>query len=216
MSRREKTRGENPKRPKDFGSYRSRCIEGRFRQLEVIKSTRKFATLGISDCGVLWNPAYGKDILPVHAEISSRFVNRGFACAFASVTDYPNQSLADTCASLVHGMADAGVMPDVLTGLDRDRLLDGGMAMVDQSFIGDALLFGLTSGAYAPAVYNLEPCRERISRYLRVFPQETEYEVIALDPELSTWFWNDWIDFFFCVICPSLGWAAIYAGSDTD
>jgi hypothetical protein len=191
-------------------------VEGRFHYLDVVKPTAQPRSLYISDCEILWDPAFGRDILPLHAEISSRFVSRGFFCAFASIADLPDLGPADLGASLVLSMADAGVMPDVLSGLDRVRLLDGGMAKMDQPFMRDALLLGLTGGAYAPRVLDTGPSKEQINRYLQVFPRDFEHVVIALDPALSTWFWNEWIDFFFCVICPARGWVALYAGSDTD
>jgi len=216
MSSRERPERTEPSRPRNFGAYQRLCVEGRFHYLDVVKPTAKPRSLCISDCEVLWDPAFGRDVLPVHALISSRFVNRGFACAFASIADLPDLGPADLGASLVLSMAEAGAMPDVLSALDRARLLDGGMAKMDQSFMRDALLLGLTGGAYAPRVLDTGPCKEQINRYLQVFPREFEHVVIALDPALSTWFWNEWIDFFFCVICPARGWAALYAGSDTD
>lgn len=119
-------------------------------------------------------------------------------------------------ARAIYTLVESGEMHDVLGEINLDRLIDGSMASVEPRFLRDAIIFGLTGGAYAPVVTDKAVCEDRVGRYIDVIPGMDQFEIMAIDPCVSPWFWNDWVDFFFVMIRRHEGWIGVYAASDID
>jgi hypothetical protein len=206
--------------PRSFEDYRGcyGCGEDRFAYLEVRKLPRvRLIPIGLTQHWIVSDPRFHRYVRPVHNTINQRFVNRGFRFEIRSFgPEHEHLAAEELTARAIFTLAESGQMSDVLGEIDYDKLISHGMASVEPRFIQDALIFGITGGAYAPKVEDQSACEGKVEQYRRIIPGGDDYEVIAINPNVSPWFWAEWIDFFCAIIRRDQAWIAIYAASDTD
>lgn len=207
------------KHVRSFDGYRGAVSGGedRFSYLKLVNmSQSRLSQIELAHLPLVQDWRFARDIEPVHKTINERFVNRGFRSEFRSFKPDPDLCTGELAARALFTLSESGDMQEVLGAIDYKQLVESGMAEVEPEFFRDALMLGLTGGAYAPLVEDSESCKYRIGRYLELFPGSDEFEVVAVNPNLSPWFWAEWIDFFFVVIRRDEGWLGVFAASDTD